>query len=296
MRDGVHRFGPRALARCVDCVEGRGGGDSAVRRHAHNPRHALIHGSSAVPAAIPLPSLSASLWVRLLPGAPLTPSRQPPFRPRSTPPQTATATTTTPHTHGHTQRRPRRRPLSCPLCCAAPLRVVVWLTAVSVRRRTGRAKRLARGRAAAAAAPLRLACRIVWGGPLSTGPSWGRCGLSWEDGRARGLRWAPLSLRLACWPRSVSRGQPCCVSAPLPSSCELRTRQEATVAKGARVARAHTPSLLPWCPLAFLGPLHAACLPRSQRGEVLCEGRTAGAPTKTAQKTRCCARWRCRWW
>ncbi|AYU76671.1 PIF1-like helicase, putative [Leishmania donovani] len=293
MRDGVHRFGPRGLARCVDCVEG----ETTVQcADTHT-----IQGTLSFTARAPSqpPSLCRRCPRRC--GSACSPVRRSRHHasrrsdPAQTPP-TATATTTTPHTHGHTQRRPRRRPLSCPLCCAAPLRVVVWLTAVSVRRRTGRAKRLARGRAAAAAAPLRLACRIVWGGPLSTGPSWGRCGLSWEDGRARGLRWAPLSLRLACWPRSVSRGQPCCVSAPLPSSCELRTRQEATVAKGARVARAHTPSLLPWCPLAFLGPLHAACLPRSQRGEVLCEGRTAGAPTKTAQKTRCCARWRCRWW
>ncbi|CAC9457232.1 hypothetical_protein [Leishmania infantum] len=294
MRDGVHRFGPRALARCVDCVEGRGGRQcsaqtrtqSKARSHSRLERRPSRHPSAVAVRVAVGPLAPRCAAHAITPAAVQTPLNPP----------TATATTTTPHTHGHTQRRPRRRPLSCPLCCAAPLRVVVWLTAVSVRRRTGRAKRLARGRAAAAAAPLRLACRIVWGGPLSTGPSWGRCGLSWEDGRARGLRWAPLSLRLACWPRSVSRGQPCCVSAPLPSSCELRTRQEATVAKGARVARAHTPSLLPWCPLAFLGPLHAACLPRSQRGEVLCEGRTAGAPTKTAQKTRCCARWRCRWW
>ncbi|CBZ32171.1 hypothetical protein, unknown function [Leishmania donovani] len=32
MRDGVHRFGPRGLARCVDCVEGGGRQCSAQTR------------------------------------------------------------------------------------------------------------------------------------------------------------------------------------------------------------------------------------------------------------------------
>ncbi|AYU76658.1 PIF1-like helicase, putative [Leishmania donovani] len=121
MRDGVHRFGPRGLARCVDCVEG-GGGDSAVRRHAHNPRHALIHGSSAVPAAIPLPSLSASLWVRLLPGAPLTPSRQPPFRPRSNPPNGHCHHHHPTHARTHTASSSATSLVVPPLLCSTPAR------------------------------------------------------------------------------------------------------------------------------------------------------------------------------